>query len=55
MAPLSYGRGILFNSVGFLMFTAEISVFTNDMHHNDTSVGSQDTYAAASGLVPGQR
>jgi hypothetical protein len=55
MAPSSYGRGTLLNSVWSLRFTADISVFTNDMHHHDTSVGSQDTYAAASGLMHGQR
>jgi hypothetical protein len=55
MAPSSYGRGTLLNSVCSLTFTAEISVFTNNMHHHDNSVGSQDTYVAVSGLMPGQR
>jgi hypothetical protein len=36
-------------------FTAGSSVFTNEMHHHDTCVTNQDTYAAASELVRRQR
>jgi hypothetical protein len=55
MSPSSYWSLTVFNSVGTLTFRAGSSLFTDEMHYHDSSVASQDTYAAASGLVPWQR